>query len=193
MISGTNCYWNCWGALDCGMVMAGHAFREPSFNPDICGLWIHLHSRPIFIFTLYWLIYIYTHTHISLILQMSAEIWPERVRTPWSRLARIHVGTTARPAKMLTVRIWWETKFFLLFSSCWYNIYLPLLTITGQCWACAERWCHWIASRLSLLCNQSRCNIQVWLYCPKCVCVCARVLLHFLCISFTDHSLCVWL
>lgn len=48
MISGADCKWTARGALDCGIVMAGLALREPPFNPDGRGLWINLHTQPIF-------------------------------------------------------------------------------------------------------------------------------------------------
>lgn len=70
IISGTNCYWTAGGALDRGIVMAGLALREPSFNRDRRGLWINLHSQSIFFFTLCWLKY----THVSFILHMSTEM-----------------------------------------------------------------------------------------------------------------------
>lgn len=61
------------------------------------------------------------------------------------------------------------------FLPCWDNFSLSLITIAGQRRACTKRWCHWIASPLFLLCKQPLCNIQVWLYCPRCNYVCARV------------------
>lgn len=59
MISGTICDWTADGALDFGILMARLVLREPSFNPDGCGLWINLHTQPIFFHPLP--AHIYTH------------------------------------------------------------------------------------------------------------------------------------
>ncbi len=97
MISGTNCSWTADGALDCGIVMAGLALREPSFNPDGRGLWINLHTQPIFFHPL--LARIYTNIGFC-ILHMSTEnaLKSKSVKTVWSSLGQSHVGTAAGSA-----------------------------------------------------------------------------------------------
>lgn len=97
MISGTSCYWTAHGALDCGIAMAGLALREPSFNPDGRGLWMHFAYTAHIFFTLCWL----TYTHISLILHMSTEMlwnptWECQTEVAWD-ISR--VGTAAGSAK----------------------------------------------------------------------------------------------
>lgn len=156
MICGTNCDWTADSALDCGIVMAGLALQEPSFNLDRCGLWINLHTQLMFFF-FFSPPFAGSHKHTS-------------VSFCTCLLKCFEMGTAAYPAQMLAV--WFLTRnkedFFSWFFPCWYNSSLSLTTITGQRWVCAKRWCHWIASPLSLLCNQPLCTIQVWLYRPKC-------------------------
>lgn len=80
-------------------------------------------------------------------------------------------------------------KNFFISSPYCLNCFCP--AIDCYCWAALNlfnRWCHWIASLLSLLCNQQLCSIQVWRCYTACVCVCVND--YTTCTSsFTDHSL----
>lgn len=105
MISGTNCSWTADSALDCDIATAGLALREPSFNPDGRGLWINLHTQPIFFHPL--LAHIYTNISLC-ILPMSTEnaLKSKSVGTVWSSLGQSHEAQLLVLLKWQTVGFW---------------------------------------------------------------------------------------
>lgn len=182
MISGTNCEWTVDGAPRLWHRVAS------------CGPGISLHTKPI--------------SHISL---FAGSHKHSRVRFSWNALesnlrgevSKLSSGTVIRERScyfysVILIRDQEDSHHPPCFLPCWDNFSLSLITIAGQRRACTKRWCHWIASPLFLLCKQPLCNIQVWLYCPRCNYVCARVhvcvrVVTLLVCKLTDHSLYVCL
>lgn len=157
MISGTNCEWTVDGAPRLWHRVAS------------CGPGISLHTKPI--------------SHISLFAG-SDKHESDSTEMLWNPIKRWSLKTVIRNcykgAQLLVLQCDFDKRPRGFppppcFLPCWDNFSLSLITIAGQRRACTKRWCHWIASPLFLLCKQPLCNIQVWLYCPRCNYVCARV------------------
>lgn len=187
------------------------ALREPSLNPDRYGqLWIHLHTRPIFLFPPPFSAGSQIHSSVSFCTStenaLKKQESQKKTKTNKKKLFWSCVGTghgcwcrsnvdgvilirdkedfylpsphpSPHPADITPVYHWPQPRGSTEPAPRDDVIELPHL--------------------LPLLHNQPLCTIQVWLCCYKCarVCVCVRacVWLHYLCVSFTDHSLCVWL
>lgn len=132
MISGATCDWTAHGARDCGIVTAGLALRQPSFNPDrqwVVNTYAYATHNPHPCWLLQASILVRLYVYWNVLKSNPRE-------SNWASLGRSPVSTE-------------EKVFFKL------RLFLPPLLVyllsvpeQDQRWACAKR-CHQIASPLS--------------------------------------------
>lgn len=150
------------------------ALQEPSFIPDRCvGCGFYLQTQFIF----------HLLPFAGLRINTSVEFY-------WNALkASLSLSGTATFVKSQICLVKKKKLCIFIYLPCYDNASLPPTTITGQCWACAKRWCHPAASPRSLLCNQTHC-VTVHSQMLKGVCACVIMLL--VCKFYRSFTVCLY-